>query len=83
MNHMSYAKGLSQPHTVLRLQIFLWKTARTKLSKNRVSGTFAATDSMHNISAKDILIAFLIALLIIGLIIMTADEAPQWIYQGF
>lgn len=38
---------------------------------------------MRNISAKDILIAFLIALLIIALVIMTTDDAPQWIYQGF
>ena len=38
---------------------------------------------MRNLSAKEILTAFLIALLIIGLIIVTADDAPQWIYQGF
>jgi hypothetical protein len=38
---------------------------------------------MDKLSAKDVLIAFLIALLIVGLIIMTADDAPQWIYQGF
>ena len=32
---------------------------------------------------KETITAFLLALLIIGLIIMTADDAPQWIYQGF
>ncbi len=33
--------------------------------------------------SKETLTALLLALLIIGLIIMSADEAPQWIYQGF
>jgi hypothetical protein len=32
---------------------------------------------------RETLVAFLFALLIIGLIIFTADEAPQWVYQGF
>jgi hypothetical protein len=27
--------------------------------------------------------AFLLAVLIIGLIIMTSSDAPLWIYQGF
>ena len=35
------------------------------------------------IFTEENLAAFLLALLIIGLIIVTADEAPQWIYQGF
>ena len=38
---------------------------------------------MRSFFSKELLISFLIALLIIALIIMTADEAPQWIYQGF
>jgi len=38
---------------------------------------------MRKIDARDILTALLIALLVIGLVIMTADDAPQWIYQGF
>ena len=33
--------------------------------------------------SKEVVAAILLTLLIIGLIIMTADEAPQWIYQGF
>ena len=33
--------------------------------------------------SKEVAAAILLTLLIIGLIIMTADEAPQWIYQGF
>ena len=37
----------------------------------------------RKIFSKETLAALLLALLIIGLIIMTADEAPQWIYQGF
>ncbi len=32
---------------------------------------------------KETLTALLLALLIIGLIIMSSDSAPQWIYQGF
>ena len=59
------------------------KTGLTRSSKNRENGASAVTDAMRNISAKDILIAFLIALLIIALVIMTTDDAPQWIYQGF
>ena len=38
---------------------------------------------MRKIFSKETLTAFLLALLIIGLVIMTADDAPQWIYQGF
>ena len=38
---------------------------------------------MKKLLNKETLTAFLLALLIIGLIIMTADDAPQWIYQGF
>jgi len=32
---------------------------------------------------REWLMAFLLALLIIGLFIFTVDDAPQWIYQGF
>ena len=38
---------------------------------------------MRSFFSKEVLTAFLIALLIAALVIMTADEAPQWIYQGF
>ena len=38
---------------------------------------------MRRFLSKEVLTAFLLALLIIGLLIMTADDAPQWIYQGF
>lgn len=38
---------------------------------------------MRKFFSKETLTALLLALLIIGLIIMTADDAPQWIYQGF
>jgi len=38
---------------------------------------------MRKFITKETITAFLLALLIIGLIIMTADDAPQWIYQGF
>lgn len=32
---------------------------------------------------KEILFGILFALLIMGLLVFTVDEAPQWIYQGF
>ncbi len=38
---------------------------------------------MRKVFSKETLTALLLALLIIGLVIMTADDAPQWIYQGF
>ena len=38
---------------------------------------------MKKFFTRDTLIAFLLALLIIGLVIVTTDDAPQWIYQGF
>ena len=38
---------------------------------------------MRNVFSKETLTALLLALLIIGLVIMIADDAPQWIYQGF
>ena len=38
---------------------------------------------MKSIFNKETLTALLLALLVIGLIIMTTDSAPQWIYQGF
>ena len=48
-----------------------------------MNGGSADTDPMRKIFSKDTLTALLLALLIIGLIIMTADDAPTWIYQGF
>jgi len=38
---------------------------------------------MKSLFSRENLAALLLALLIIGLIIFTVDEAPQWIYQGF
>jgi hypothetical protein len=32
---------------------------------------------------RENLYAFLLCLIIIAILIMTADQAPQWIYQGF
>jgi cytochrome b561 len=32
---------------------------------------------------RENLYALLLCLILIGLIIMTADTTPQWIYQGF
>jgi hypothetical protein len=33
--------------------------------------------------SRENLYALLLCLLMIALLIMTADQAPQWIYQGF
>ena len=33
--------------------------------------------------SRENLYAVLLCLLLIALLIMTADQAPQWIYQGF
>ena len=38
---------------------------------------------MKSVFNKETFTALLLALLVIGLIIMTTDSAPQWIYQGF
>ncbi len=38
---------------------------------------------MRKLFSGETLTALLLALLIIALLIMTADDAPQWIYQGF
>jgi hypothetical protein len=33
--------------------------------------------------SREDLIALLLCLLIIALVVMSADRAPEWIYQGF
>lgn len=38
------------------------------------------TQSIFN---RESLLAFLLALILIALVIVTADNAPTWIYQGF
>jgi hypothetical protein len=38
---------------------------------------------LRRIFSRENLIALLLALLILSLIIVTTDSAPQWIYQGF
>ncbi len=38
---------------------------------------------LRRIFSRENLCALLLALLIIAVIIMTADRSPQWIYQGF
>ncbi|MCS7056887.1 MAG: hypothetical protein NZM18_12030 [Thermoflexales bacterium] len=37
----------------------------------------------RRIFSRENLIALLLCLLIIALVIVSADSAPQWIYQGF
>jgi hypothetical protein len=36
-----------------------------------------------NLITFENVLALLLALIVIAVIIMTADTAPQWIYQGF
>jgi hypothetical protein len=38
---------------------------------------------LKRIFSRENLIALLLCLLILALIIVTAESAPQWIYQGF
>ena len=38
---------------------------------------------MHRIFSRENLYALLLALVLIAILILTADQAPQWIYQGF
>jgi hypothetical protein len=40
-------------------------------------------DMLRRIFSQENLLAVLICLALIAIIIMTADQAPQWIYQGF
>jgi cytochrome b561 len=37
----------------------------------------------HTLFTRENLYALLICLILIGLLILTADQSPQWIYQGF
>ncbi len=38
---------------------------------------------LRRIFTRENLIALLLCLLVIALVIVTAESAPQWIYQGF
>ena len=38
---------------------------------------------LRRVFSRENLIALLLCLLIIALVIVSADSAPQWIYQGF
>jgi hypothetical protein len=38
---------------------------------------------LKRIFSRENLIALLVCLLILALIIVTSESAPQWIYQGF
>lgn len=37
----------------------------------------------HSIFSRENLLALLLALILIVLVIVTTDNAPTWIYQGF
>ncbi len=38
---------------------------------------------LHRVFSRQNMLALLLSLLLLALIILTADQAPQWIYQGF
>ncbi len=38
---------------------------------------------LNKLLSKENLYALLLCLILIALVILTADQAPQWIYQGF
>jgi len=38
---------------------------------------------VKSIFSRENLFALLLCLLLLAIIILTADQAPQWIYQGF
>lgn len=38
---------------------------------------------MRRIFSRENLVALLLALMLIAILILTADSSPQWIYQGF
>ena len=40
-------------------------------------------DFLRNLFSRENLLAFVLALIMIALVIATADSAPTWIYQGF
>lgn len=41
------------------------------------------TDMLRKLFSRENLYALLLCLILIAIIILTADQAPQWIYQGF
>lgn len=43
----------------------------------------APMNALRNLFCLENLYALLLCLLLIALIILTADQSPQWIYQGF
>lgn len=43
----------------------------------------ALTGWLHRLFSRENLLALLLCLILIALVIFTADSAPLWIYQGF
>lgn len=40
-------------------------------------------DMLNKLLSKENLYALLLSLILITILILTADQSPQWIYQGF
>ena len=47
------------------------------------SGEPASSSWLHRLFSRENLWALLLGLIVIGLIILTAESQPVWIYQGF
>lgn len=38
---------------------------------------------LHTLTSRENLLALLLGFIIVAVLIATADQSPQWIYQGF
>jgi hypothetical protein len=48
-----------------------------------VADVRAEVDMLRKLFSRENLYAVLLCLIVIAVLILTADQAPQWIYQGF
>ncbi len=49
----------------------------------RLPLTHSETDMLRRLFTRENLYALLLCLILIAIFILTADQAPLWIYQGF
>ncbi len=38
---------------------------------------------LHQLASRENLLALLLCLIVVAVLVATADQSPQWIYQGF
>ena len=48
-----------------------------------VCADIVEVDVFKKLLSKENLYALLLSLILIAILILTADQSPQWIYQGF